>query len=84
MSTLITDDQISSYQNDGVVLLKNVIEPEWLDVVAEGIEDNLRSPSKRTIEFVNDPANDAHFFFDARILGEVNAYDRFMLEVPDG
>ncbi len=48
MSTLVTDNQISSYQRDGVVLLKNLFDNQWLKIAAEGIEENLRNPSKRT------------------------------------
>ena len=82
MSSLVTDDQISSYQRDGVIMLKNIFDDRWLEILAEGIEGNLRHPSKRTTTYVNDPANNEHFFFDALILGEVGAYDKLMLNSP--
>ena len=82
MSTLVTDNQISSYQRDGVVLLKNLFDNQWLKIAAEGIEKNLRNPSKRTTTYVSDPAKNENFFFDARIRGEVDAYDNLMLGSP--
>lgn len=82
MSTLVTDNQISSYQRDGVVLLKNLFDNQWLKIAAEGIEENLRNPSKRTTTYVSDPTNNENFFFDARIRGEVDAYDNLMLGSP--
>ena len=84
MNPLVTDRQIASYQRDGVVVLRHLFNAEWLEVLAEGIEENLREPSKRTTTFVNDPANNAYFFFDARPLGEVSAYDRLMMDSPMG
>lgn len=82
MSDLVSKDQISSYQQDGVVLLKSMFDTQWLEILAEGIEENLREPSNRTTTFANDFADNNHFFFDQRILGELNAYDRLMLDSP--
>ena len=44
------------------------------------MEESLRRPSNRTVDYVNEP--DVHFFWDARVLGEVDAYDRVMMESP--
>ena len=43
MLPLITNEQISDYQKDGVVLVRNLFDAEWLQVLAEGIEENLRN-----------------------------------------
>ena len=82
MRKLVTDEEISRYQRDGVIMLKNLFDTRWLDILSEGIEDNLHNPSKRTTHYVNDPAKDEHFFFDALVRGEISAYDRLMLESP--
>ena len=82
MPDLVTDEEISRYQKDGVIMLKNVFDTRWLDILAEGVEENLHNPSKRTTHYVNDPAKDEHFFFDALVRGEISAYDRLMLESP--
>ena len=79
---MITDQDIARYREDGVVLLRNLLDRRWLEILAEGIEDNLRRPSERTLEYVNDPGRGGHFFYDARIFGELPAYDRLMLESP--
>lgn len=84
MNHLVTDEQIASYERDGVVLLRNLFDTEWLEVLAEAIEQNLRQPSKRTAEYVNDPSGNTHFFYDACAVGEVDGYDRLMLESPMG
>ena len=82
MGCLVTDNQISRYQRDGVILLKNFFDRRWLEILDQGIEENLGRPSHRTETYVNDPANGDHFFFDARILGEVGAYDDLMMNSP--
>ena len=80
MNTLVTSEQMASYQSDGVVLIRNLFGTEWLEVLAEGIEENLCNPSKRTTDYVNEPH--ARFFYDARTLGEIDAYDRLMMKSP--
>ena len=82
MPPLVTNEQMSRYQRDGVVLIRNLLDSEWLEVLGEGIEENLRNPSKRTSDYVNDSENNARFFYDARVLGEVNGYDRLMMDSP--
>ena len=82
MKPLVTEEQIARYHNDGVVLIRNLFDSHWLEVLANGIEENLRSPSQRTLDYVNNPQEKARFFYDARTLGEVSDYDRFMLDSP--
>ena len=65
MNTLITDADLASYRKDGVVLIRNLLGQAWLDVLAEGVEHNATSRSKRTIEYVNDAITNGHFFYDA-------------------
>ena len=84
MKPLVTKEQITRYREDGVVLIRNLFDAQWLQVLAEGIEENLTNPSERTTDYVNDPEHKEHFFYDARVLGEVNAYDRLMLDSPMG
>lgn len=84
MNPLVTDEQAISYQRDGVVVLRNLINAEWLELLAAGIEQNVREPSRRTTNYVNDPGANAHFFYDAHTVGEIGAFDRLMLESPMG
>ena len=82
MSVLVTEDQISSYQRDGVILFKNMLDSRWLEILAEGIEENLKAPSNRTFTLEDTTGDNARFFFDQHFLGEINAYDRLMLDSP--
>ena len=82
MRAVVTEEDVARYRDDGVVLIRNLLDERWLSVLADGIADNLRRPSPRTREYVNDPASGAYFFYDALVLGEQPAYDRVMLDSP--
>ena len=45
MSTVVTDEDVARYRDDGVVLIRNLLDERWLSVLADGIADNLRRPS---------------------------------------
>ena len=40
----ITDDEIDGYHRDGAVLLKGVIGPDWIEVLAAGLEHANNHP----------------------------------------
>ena len=61
MNTLVSEEQVARYRSDGVVLIRNLFDAKWLEVLAEGVEENLRNPSKRTTDYVNDPQKKEHF-----------------------
>ena len=80
MQTLVTEEQLAAYQEDGVVLIRGLFDSYWLDVLAEGVEENLKNPTQRTTYYVDEPEH--KFFYDACTLGEINGYDRLMLDSP--
>ena len=41
----LNDIEVNSYQDDGVVLVKNCVAPEWVDRMLEAIDQQLASPS---------------------------------------
>ena len=82
MSALVTEQHIESYTKDGVLLVRNLFDSKWIHLVAEGIEENLRNPTQRTREYVNEPETGMHFFFDACVKGEIEAYDCLMMSSP--
>ena len=82
--SIVSNEQIRRYQSDGVILLSNVFASSWLDQIAQGIDEAFARPSKRSITYASEPERNAEFFYDARILGEVGAFDRFMLHSPMG
>ena len=81
---MITEADVSAYRADGVIVLRQFFDKQWLRELAEGIERNVAAPSKRTLEYVNDPNTHSRFFYDALPVGESDWYDRFMLDSPMG
>lgn len=42
----ITSEERRQFQRDGVVCLRSIIDPDWVDLAREGIEDQRRSPTE--------------------------------------
>ena len=59
---IINKKDIDNYQRDGVVLLKNAISKEWLDILAKGIKKNFKNPSK--YKCVYEKKNNKELFYD--------------------
>ena len=57
MSALLSEQQVSDYRRDGVILLRQFLDPGWLETLAEGIAENLRAPSRRSTALVDDAAS---------------------------
>lgn len=46
LQSKISDPQVKSFFNDGVVLLRNVFDSEWISLLKKGIAKNLSEPSE--------------------------------------
>ena len=81
---IVTREQIETYQKDGVIVLRQLFDQAMLDTVATGMTHCWQDPSSRgrAYEDENDPT--AQFSYDARTVGEIEAYDRLMLASPMG
>ena len=58
---MISDKQISEYQQDGCVLLKGLLS-DWVETIRDGIEHNLNNPGVYAAENVTN--KDTGRFFD--------------------
>src|ERR1700730_2527352 len=47
MRSLVSDENIATYQRDGVVCLRQVLSGKWLSLLAKAIEENAARPSAR-------------------------------------
>ena len=56
---MMTDDQISSFQRDGAVVVRGVF-ADWIDVMAEGVAANMAAPG----EYASENAVSEGRFFD--------------------
>jgi hypothetical protein len=76
----ITEDAIVAYQRDGAVCLRGVFK-DWIDVIAAGIERNMREPGRYAAESVR--AGEPGSFFDDYCNWErIPEFRRIVLESP--
>lgn len=40
----ITDEEISQYRRDGVVCVRDILSPEWIETIRAGIEEQREAP----------------------------------------
>ena len=59
---LVTAHDIHAYQHDSAVLLRGVVAQETLDSLAEGLANNMASPSKWANDYTS--TTDTGRFFD--------------------
>lgn len=62
LTDVVTQDLIDTYKGDGGVLLKGVLDQEWLDVIEVGLQRNMRSPGPFSAD-INNKGN-GRFFTD--------------------
>ena len=46
LQSIISDQQVKSFFNDGVVILRNVFDSEWISLLKKGIAKNLSEPGE--------------------------------------
>ena len=77
----VTEEEVGAYARDGVVCLRGVFDADWVDLIREGIERNLREPG----EFANfyDRDGDGHVFLnDVVSWRRIEEYRRYIFESP--
>ena len=43
----ITDEQIDTFYKEGVIILRNYFDKDWVSILCEGVKKNLSNPSER-------------------------------------
>jgi ectoine hydroxylase-related dioxygenase (phytanoyl-CoA dioxygenase family) len=83
LSMPLAESWIDAYRRDGVVCLRGVFDADWVALIREGIERNLREPG----EFANfyDRDADGHVFLnDVVSWRRIEEYRRYIFESPAG
>lgn len=75
-------DLVETYQNDGVVLLKNVLNRAMLEELYAGVEHNFANPTSRQIDYMRNEASGEHFFHDQMLVDENPHYRRVVFDSP--
>ena len=63
--------QRDAYENDGVVLIQDLLNDEQLNLISIGIDKIIANPSKRHVDYVNEGEGGQRFFYDAALLSAI-------------
>ncbi len=81
LDVLITDDLVERFAVDGVVPVRGVFDPAWIDVLRTGLERHLAAPTERARTWDRD-AHGRTMFWDAMAWHGVPEYEQFVRDSP--
>ncbi|MED5264535.1 MAG: phytanoyl-CoA dioxygenase family protein, partial [Actinomycetota bacterium] len=76
----ITEDDMEQYKKDGVVMVKNLLHPEWLLLLEVGLERVLNSSSQRLHKFFE--GEEGEFIETIRNFDVIPEIRRFVYDSP--
>ena len=77
------EDAIAAYERDGVVSLRQAFTPEWVALIAEGMEIAINDAVERDTEFtVSEPGEEGVFYYDTFMWKRIEAFRRFAFDSP--
>ncbi len=80
---VVTEADLAAYRQDGVVCLRGVFGPEWIELLREGAERNMASPGPYAHTYAKDEAG--HVFLNDVVSWErIPEYERFYRRSPAG
>lgn len=79
--TLIDDQTVTRFRDDGAVVLRGVIKKEWTDKLSRGLEENLKNPGPYVRGYTDDGAPGA-FFGDYCNWRQISEYEDFVRNSP--
>lgn len=74
-------DTIDAFATDGAAVIRNVLDPAWMQLVADGVEHNRINPSAWS-HWYTDPDEAVGFWTDYVTWREVEEYRRVAFESP--
>jgi len=81
MQREISVNEIDTYHRDGVVLIKDMFDSEWIDVLKRGLTNNCENPTHRARTWDRD-AEGRTMFWDSQAWQEVDEYQQFIFKSP--
>ena len=77
----ITEDEIRTYETDGVVCLRGVLDTEWIDYLRDLLDRDKASPSGM-VKDINAEGASGEFFGDTFVWQHVSGFRRAVFESP--
>ena len=77
----ITDVEVANYHRDGVVLLREMFDADWIALLREGLQTNCDNPTYRSRVWDRD-AEGRTMFWDSQAWQGIQQYRRFIFDSP--
>ena len=77
----ISQNEIEQFDHDGVILLKEMFDSEWISTLSQGLDKNIDLPSNRSRIWDRDE-NGRTMFYDAQAWQNISEYQNFIFNSP--
>ena len=77
----ITTEEIDTYHRDGVLLLPNMFDKDWIELLNKGLDVNCKSPTERSRIWDKDDSGHA-MFYDTLAWRKIEEYKKFIFNSP--
>lgn len=78
---MITEQQTEAFAHDGVVFLPQAFDQSWIDILSEGIKENIANPSERGRIWDRDEQGRT-CFYDSQVWQRIGGYKNFAMNSP--
>lgn len=79
----ITQQEITTFQQDGVVMLEGLFDQDWVKILDDGLTKNCESPTHRSRIWDRD-AEGRTMFWDSQAWQGIEEYRQFIYDSPAG
>ncbi|SVB82835.1 uncharacterized protein METZ01_LOCUS235689, partial [marine metagenome] len=77
----LTTVEVDTYHRDGVLLLKNMFDKDWIELLNKGLDVNCESPTERSRIWDKDDLGHI-MFYDTLAWKEIEEYKKFIFNSP--
>jgi ectoine hydroxylase-related dioxygenase (phytanoyl-CoA dioxygenase family) len=78
---MVDEEEIATFERDGVVCLRQRFESHWLETLAAGFEKNLAAPGPNASQFTPE-GNPGGYFDDFLVWDRIQEYRDFIFDSP--
>jgi len=77
----ITPEEIDTYHRDGVLLLQNMFDKDWIELLDKGLDVNIKTPTRRSRIWHKDTSGHS-MFYDHTAWQGIDEYKKFIFNSP--
>ena len=77
LSSTLSPEQVSKFDSDGVILIRNAVSADWVDLLAQGLDRNISTPTSRH-RIWNRDAQGRTCFYDSQAWQMIPEYREFI------